>query len=181
MSARLGELTALCAQLRDAERAVEAAEKELKARKADARRLVEEDIPGLMTELGDSKLKLETGEEVSVALEVYASITAANQAEAFRWLEEHGFGSLIKTGVTVRYGREQVEAALALAEELGTRGLTPEVQQEVHGQTLKAFLRERLAAEAATPPEPGQGLPLELFGARPVQTAKLKAPKRSAA
>ena len=45
-------------------------------------------------------------------------------------------------------------------------GLQPEVKQDVHAQTLKAWLREQL--------EQGAEVDLELFGARPVWVAKVK-------
>ena len=44
-------------------------------------------------------------------------------------------------------------------------GFDPALDQGVHAQTLKAFLKEQLSK--------GANIPLELFGARPVWTAKI--------
>lgn len=161
----LRELAVLCGQLRDAERAVEAAEEALKKHKADQRRIEEEDIPGLMAELGVKKLTLETGETVSCKLEVYASITEANRAKALAWLEEKGFGALIDTNVTVEFERTDREQAMEFATKLIEEGKTPQVKEGVHASRLKSFLKERLEA--------GENIPLELFGARPVTLAKI--------
>lgn len=164
----LAQLTALCAQLRDAERELTAAEKQVKDREADIRRLTEEDIPALMTELGVEKIVLASGEQIKVALEVYAQIPKDSKEAAFAWLEENGHGGLIKTDVSVAFGREELPKAQALAVKLAEEGLEPMIERTVHAGTLKAFIKERLNA--------GATVPLELFGARPVNTAKIKNP-----
>lgn len=164
----LRELAVLCAQLRDADLSVEKAERELKERKALVRRLEEEDIPGLMSELGVESITLETGERIKIALEIYASITEAMKERAFKWLEDNGHGGLIKTEVSVRFGRDAVAQATALTERLVAEGLEPDVVRAVAPQTLKAFLKERIEANSE--------VPMEVFGARPVKVAKIKQP-----
>ena len=64
------------------------------------------------------------------------------------------------------FGKGESEQALQLCAELQAKGVAAQFEQTVAPQTLKAFLREQLAA--------GTDLPLELFGARPVWTTKLK-------
>lgn len=144
-------------------------EDELKTAKETTRRLSEETIPCAMQEVGLKEFKLETGEGVSCKDDVYASISAANKAAAFRWLDEKGFGGLIKTDVSVQFGRDGDEAAQKLEQELQAMGLLPEVSRAVNAQTLKAFLREQLAKGE-------EGLPLDLFGARPVTVTTIKKP-----
>jgi hypothetical protein len=53
--------------------------------------------------------------------------------------------------------------------ENGMREMT--LDRNVHPQTLKSFVKEQLQKEVVE-------IPLELFGARPVQTAKVKQPKK---
>lgn len=161
----LTEMAELARAMVDADKAVEQAEATLKVATESARQLREETIPAAMQELGLEELKLDTGEKLSIKQEVYASIPKANQAEAYAWLEEHGFGGLIKTEVSTPFGKGELEAAMQLVERLQSEGLPAEASQSVHAQTLKAFLREQLAQAA--------DIPLELFGARPVWTAKL--------
>ena len=166
----LDDISQLVHALMLAEADVIAAEEELKRRKELARALREEDLPGVLSEHGVTSLKMDDGTAITVSNEVYASIPAARKEEAFGWLEEHGFGGLIKTGVSVSLGRESIAEAAALAEDLAKRGYEPAIERDVHPQTLRAFLKEQLAAAT--------DVPLELFGARPVTVAKVKAPKK---
>lgn len=161
----LDEMSQLVSALVDAERDVEAVEENLKRVKESARILREESIPSAMQELGLESVQLSTGQKVSVRQEVYASIPVANKEAAFNWLEEHGFGGLVKIEVVADFRKGGQEAAVALYQELQAKGLQVDLDKGVHAQTLKAFLKEQLAA--------GAELPLELFGARPVWTAKI--------
>lgn len=160
------ELAMLAQQLRDAQAEAGRVEQAMKDASAKVRRLSEEDIPGLMSELGMKKFVLESGETISCALEVYASITEEKRAAAHAWLEQNGFGALIDTVIGVKFDRKDREKALTFAAELEEQGLAPELMERVHASRLKSFLKERLAA--------GDAVPLELFGARPVTVAKLK-------
>jgi len=166
MSITLDEMTALARALVDADSAVEEAEAALKHTKEVARILREETIPSAMQELGIEKLELSTGQKITISQEVYASIPAASKDDAHRWLEANGFGGLIKVGVTTQYGKGERDAALTLFRDLVGRGLSAKFDESVHPQTLKAFLKEQISS--------GNNVPLELFGARPVWTAKIK-------
>ena len=168
----LAQLSALSRALRDEELLGENLAEQVKASAARARALAEEDIPSLMTELQLTEIKLETGEKITVTPEVYAAIPAAQREAAFAWLEAHGFGGLIKTEVTIAFGKEQLDAAKKLAAHLAEDGFAPELERNVHASTLKAWLKEQL--------EKAVNIPLELFGARPVKLAKVKWPKGAA-
>jgi hypothetical protein len=149
----------------DADAAVEDADQALKDAKERARSLREETIPSAMQELGLEELKLDTGQKLSVKQEVYASIPSCNKQAAFQWLNDNGFGGLIKVEVDTTFGKGEQEAAMELYKELSERGLTASFDENVHAQTLKAFLKEQISK--------GNDVPLELFGARPVWTAKI--------
>lgn len=166
MSITLNDLSEAVSALKEAAQAVEDANNELKEAKKKELTIREETIPGMMQELGFEKIKLESGEEVSCKQEVYCSIPKDCKYQAFEWLEENGHGGLIKTEIKVSYGKGELEEAIELESRLATEGLRPSLAQNVHAQTLKAFVKEQLAA--------GNDLPLELFGARPVMTAKVK-------
>lgn len=165
MSISLDDMASLARALLDADQEVDNAEQELKDAKEKARVLREETIPSAMQELGLEELKLSTGQKLSIKQEVYASIPAANKVQAYDWLNDHGFGGLIKVEVTAQFGKGEQEEAVRLSEQLRAMGLQPSLDQSVHAQTLKAFLKEQLAM--------GTNIPLDLFGARPVWTAKL--------
>lgn len=165
----VNEISRLSRALIDADVAVDKAEDNLREKKETARILREETIPAAMEELGLSSIVLDTGETLTVRQEVYASIPRDREAEAFRWLDEHGYGGLIKIDVTLPFARGESEQALELAKRLESDGYAAAVTQKVHPQTLKAFIKEKLAD--------GANLPLDLFGARPVMSSKVKGAK----
>lgn len=162
---KLNEVARLAALLVAAENDVAEIEFKLKARKEDARRLAEESLPSAMEEIGLSEVKLTTGEKIKVGLEVYASIPAATKEAAFAWLTDNGHDGLIKTEVAVEFGRGLLNDAMVLLEKLRTTGVEATLSRNVHPQTLKAFLKEQL--------QQAKGVPLDVFGARPVMLAKV--------
>lgn len=183
MSIPLEELTAAAKKLVDAEKATTDAENALKVAKEKERVLREETLPGMMQEIGVEKMTLLDGNEITVKQEVYASVPEGRKAVAWNWLEKNNFGGLIKTSVSVDFGKGELEEAEKLIDELATIGVTNAVlSRDVHPQTLKAFLKERLAEPKTefTEEEAAAGmtpLSLEMFGARAVQTAKVKQKK----
>lgn len=162
----LDQIAHLARSLVAADRSVDQADLALRKEKEKRRIIREETLPGAMQELGVEKLTLSSGETITISREVYASIPAGARANAHRWLQEHNFGGLLKTEVTVAYGRDSAAEASELAMELEQRGLSVMAIEKIHPQTLKAWLKEQLRE--------GADVPLDLFGARPVWTAKIK-------
>ena len=162
----LQEMANLARALLDADDGVAQAELGLKDAKARVQLLREETIPSAMHELGLEELKLDTGQKLTVRQEVYASIPSDKRVEAFDWLNDNGYGGLIRTDVVSIFSKGDRDRAVTLAKDLLAQGYQSEVSESVHPQTLKAFLREQIAL--------GTSVPLELFGARPVWQAKIK-------
>lgn len=162
----MDELSSLAHALTEADRAVEAAEEELKRRKEFARVLREETLPCAMQELNLTNITLSTGEKIGMKQEVYVSIPVARKEEAFSWLESNGFGGLIKTVVSLQFGKGELQAAQDTCDQLNVLGFDPEMKRDVNAQTLKAWAREQLTE--------GREFPMDLFGARPVWTATVK-------
>lgn len=177
----LTEMTEAAQLLVDAERSSATAEQALKDAKERERVLREETLPGMMNELGVEKMTLLDGSEISVKQEVYASIPEHRKTEAYAWVEDNGFGGIIKTVVAVPFGKGEIDKAIMLLDNLATMGITNgTIDRSIHAQTLKAFLKERLAEMgeiAGAENDERKVVPLELFGARPVMSAKVKAPK----
>lgn len=141
-------------------------EERLKKAKAELLTLERVDIPELMAEIGLSELKTSDGAVLSIKEEVDAKISEANRAAAMEWLVAHNFSGLIKTGVTVTFSRGDHEGAEALAQKLSGEYPAVEVKEDVHPGTLKAFVKEQLAA--------GTALPFDLFGIFPYSKAVIK-------
>ena len=130
-------------------------EKKLKELKRNQELLSGEVIPTMMTEMNISTLKLADGSAVEVKPVYGASIPAAKKEDAFNWLRKNGLGDLIKNEITVAFGRNEDNKAMAYANLAQGQGYEPIQKLKVEPMTLKAMVRERL--------ESGQEMPSDLF------------------
>lgn len=164
--ASLERIVALARLLRQHQVTVETLTDELTDAKEALRKVEQEDLPELMRELGLELMRLEDGSTVEVVNEVQCAITEAHRPAAHAWLQDNGFGGLIKTEVSVAFGRGEQAAALALAAQIGGT-----LKEAVHASTLKAFVKEQMEA--------GTKVPFDLFSVFPYAKAKLKAAKKA--
>ena len=127
----------------------------IKKLKKDIEVISGEVIPTMMQEMNLSSLKLEDGSSVEVKPVYGASISPAKKEEAFNWLRNHNLGDLIKNEITVSFGRNEDNKAIAYANLAQGQGYQPVQKLKVEPMTLKALVRERL--------ESGQEMPSDLF------------------
>lgn len=160
----------LAEQLAGVMKDIDIAEQELKDLKELKLRLEREDLPMLMAEIGLNAFELLDGSSVSVSEEVDAAISEARKEEAFAWLISHNFGGLIKTEVAVQFERGARTDAMKLAEQLAKKLEGVAVKEVIAPPTLKAFVKEQLAA--------GRAIPFDLFGIFPYSKAKIQPPKK---
>lgn len=162
----LQAVSTMCSTLLELERVAKAQEEALTELNARIRIIKEESIPMMMQELGLESISLTSGEKVTIFQEVYASIPASERERAYTWLVENNFGSIIKTSVEATFGKGEIENATAMIEQLQQLGFDAKLSRSVHASTLKAFLREQLAN--------GTNIDLDMFGARPTWSTKIK-------
>ena len=158
MSDALENIRVLGLALVAQEQAVGKLEVVLKRAKKRLLELQTEDLPMAMEEVGMTMIELADGSRITVKEDIICGITEARRAAAHAWLNEHGFGGLIKIKVTTDFGVGEAEEAELLAAELGERWQERHtaMDERVHPATLKSFIKEQLAAAAP--------LPLDLFG-----------------
>jgi len=146
---------------------VKSLEEELKAEEADLRLLSQEAIPSKMDELQLTEASLQDGTKVTVSQKVKASIPTDpdKRSEALSWLRDNGHGSLIKNEVTASFGRGEDEMAEELLKELTEKEFSVSKKQDVHYQTLNAFVNEQLRE--------AQNIPLDLFNAFTYRQTKI--------
>ncbi len=99
---------------------------------------------------------LKNGAKVQVKPFYAGKISDENKEEAFKWLRQHGFGSLIKREISAKFGKGQDKLATMALEALEKLGCDPGDKTSVHPQTLKAFIKEQVEA--------GKNLPTDLLG-----------------
>ena len=142
-------------KLQSLEDEIDEQEKKLKELKRNQELLAGEVIPTMMTEMNISTLKLADGSAVEVKPVYGASIPVAKKEEAYTWLRENGLGDLIKNEISVAFGRNEDNKAMAYATLAQGQGYEPIQMLKVEPMTLKALVRERL--------ESGQEMPSDLF------------------
>ena len=145
---------------------VKACEAELKTAKEDFNRLRLDVLPEMFFELELSELKLRSGEKIIVNSDLTAAIKPKDKAAAHAWLNEHGFGGIIKTQVSVAFDKGQHDEAEELWSELAPKFSAVNFDEKVHPGTLRSFIKEQLAE--------GHEVPMELFGVFPFNVAKLE-------
>lgn len=164
-TSKLEELSNLIAQMKAAENKVTNLEGQLKEAKKDLLRLSFGQIPDLFDELELSKLLMADGTKVEIKRKFAASISKDNEDACFKWLRDNGHESLIKHGITISLKKGDEKIATNILGALDTMGLSYTDKENVHAQTLAAFVKEQKEA--------GADFPDDIFKVFPVRTTKL--------
>lgn len=171
------KLTELCKKLVVADDYIEKMEEKLAEAKQKRTTLVQHTIPEYADSIGQDIIGLpEDNVDIKIESWYKAGIPAADPAnpelterrrKAFNWLVDNQHGDMIKTTIEISFGREQVEEARELMDELEERGLTVSSKMGVHWRTLTSFVKEQIEEENAV-------LPMDLLGATLGRIAKIK-------
>ncbi len=162
----LSSISQVAQKVIDIQQEISLIEAELKAKKEELRNVSEQQLPELMQGLNLVEFTTASGFKISVENFYNAYISEANKEKAFNWLQENGHGGLIKNEISLLFGKGQDEEANALVQSLEQKGLSPNVKQGVHPQTLKAFVKEQLTQ--------GRDIPAEPFGIYVGSRAKIE-------
>ncbi|MDH5664729.1 MAG: hypothetical protein OEY10_00325 [Nitrosopumilus sp.] len=110
--------------------------------------LVCDTIPELMQELGLSRIDLDGGTSVIVKDMILAHIKKENQAAAHAWLNENGFGDIIKNEFLIKFGKDDKANANAFKNYINSAewffNAKVTNKEVVHPQTLKAVVNEQI-------------------------------------
>ena len=162
----LKSLASLARQIQEEEGNIAKLEETLKEAKKKLLKLTDEDMPAVMQEVGMNKFELDDGSTVEVKPTYGASILVDNRPQAYEWLRENGYDDIIKNNVTCSFGRGEDDKASAFKAFAAKQGYVANQKTEIHSQTLRAFVKERVEA--------GDAFPMELFGAWVGQRAVIK-------
>lgn len=174
-SGGMADLATMLERLRDKEKEIADAELALTALKTTHKEMSQREIPDLMARLGVESFKTKSGVSVKIKPDVYCSIKKENQNKAFEWLESTDNGGLIKREVSVAFAAGQDEQAhdfIASIEETYAGNIKED--KWVEPQTLKAFVKKRLAAEEDGKVPEDQRVPRDVFNVLPFQVAKIE-------
>lgn len=143
---------------------LEAQEKSREAQEV-VRNIAEQQIPELMDTLGIASFETKSGVKLTVADVIRASIPKVRREEAYKWMDEAGFGGLVKHKVIINFGRDEGEAAADLIQDLKTDGHMVSDEKKVESSTLRKFVGDLL--------NDGKKIPMDLFGAAQFRKAKI--------
>jgi hypothetical protein len=165
--AALGSVQPLISSWAELNETVKNKEAELKELKDNLRRLEYVDIPSAMQEVGLAEIKTDDGLAVTCMPFVDGGINKQNAEQALAWLDDNGYGDLIKTKLELALGKGDKELAELAAKKIEAAiGVQPEVKETVHPQTMKSFLRQC--------EKDGVVLPEDLFRVYRGNVAKIK-------
>ena len=153
----MGKIGAVANDIADTEEEIANLKEQLKSKEDYARKLSEEVLPSLFSEVGLSELKLADGRRLKVSETYTAAPLKENREKVWSWLRDNGFGDLVKNQVTCSFGRNEEEKASGLLSHLNKEGYQSTQRESVEPSTLRAFVREQYEA--------GRELPMDLLGA----------------
>lgn len=127
----------------------------LKQLSSRANELKTQVIPDKMAEIGISEFATPAGAKLKVDDFVSGSLPKepAKRILAIKRLEELGGEAIIRNEINLSFDKSQHNEAMALADDLRSRGFDAEVKSGVHPQTYLAFIRELLASGKEVDPE----------------------------
>jgi len=138
----------------------------LKDQKQKLRKITEEQIPEVLTQLGMASFTMVDGSQITVKKFYSASVPKGREAECFAYLREKGLDDIIKNQVSVGFGRGEDELAERLKKVLSDENFLFNEKQSVHPKTLEATVREQV--------ELGNEFDLQLFNGYIGQRAVIK-------
>ena len=151
---------------------VDTLEQLLKEKQEQLRRQAQEIVPSMMDEIGITTFVLSDGYTISIQDKVQAKIPEKFFGEALQWLKDNDFDGIVKSKVLLDFGKGEDSRMQEVVEHLYNMGLIPQIKQDIHHMTLKAFVREQL--------EQGTTMPLEKFGAYVIRESVITNPKMTA-
>lgn len=161
----MAELTSLIEQQHAIEQQMNELELEMQGLKTRHRHVSENAIPEAMESLGMTMFRTVSGISAEVAETVRASISAGNKTRAFAYMNENGYGALIKRKVVTEFGLNSEKESAALTDRLRAEGHLTQYEMKVEPSTLTSFVKEQLAE--------GKNIPQDAFGVMRQRVAKI--------
>lgn len=132
-------------------------------------------LPELLESMGIAEVKLKDGSLVEVKRFYAPYISEERRESAHAWMDEHGFGSLIKKTVVVAIDRGDDLALLDLAKYLKDAKYDYSVEEGINYKTLESFVKGQYESTEEGAAKP----PLDLFGIFVAKKAIIKGKVKS--
>jgi hypothetical protein len=147
---------------------IEQAEAHLKGLNSDLADIEEKKLPNVLLEAGMLEFKMQDGSKITIADVIQGGFPkeVPKREFLFSWLTKEGGKENIKDHFEVHFTKGQYDDAVALRKLLQANNIIFDEFENVHTQTLYAFLREKIR-EGIMPP-------FEEFGLRYFKKANIK-------
>ena len=165
---KLAEVGELCEAAEKQQILVQELSQKLKDEEAKLRELLEIKIPETLESVGLKELKLTSGKKISIVDELAFNISEKNKPNCMKWLRDNNFDSIIKNVVSAQFAKGEDSKALQVYRELLANGFNATHKEDVHWQTMKAFLKEQCRNNTLSTSDK------ELFGVYEFKLAKIK-------
>lgn len=130
--------------------------------------IAQEVIPNMLDELGMKTFELKDGSKITVKDFMSGSLPKEEDKfnTAIEWLKDNDLENILKTDVTLKFGKGEENLSQNAIGMLEEQGYEPEIKYGVHPQTLYASIRE-LTKE-------GVVIPYEMLGLYAGKKADIK-------
>jgi hypothetical protein len=122
-------------------------------------------IPAAMDAAGMSSFVLADGTSIKIETQYHPNVLAKDKPALMAWLRKNGFSGLIKNELRLDFGKGDDAQAEKIKKMLDKSGFAYAIKTDVHPQTFRAFVRERIEANANLP---------KIVDPNPVRTTKVK-------
>lgn len=169
-TAKVEQVGKLAKEIVDREKTILEIEGKLEIEEKALNRVQGLTLPELLTEMGITSLRLIDGSELEVKNLYACSISDARKELAHKWLEDNGFGSLIKKKVIVILERGDVQAETDLTSWLAQNKYEFDIDEAVNYKTLESFVKGQMESVEEETVKP----PFDLFGIFVAKKATIK-------
>lgn len=167
--ATLESLVKYANEMKSLEKEIADIERELAERNGRLNKISGVIIPDVMDRLGMEEFKLSDGSKVLVKTDIKCGLSEDRKPAGFAWLRENDYGGIIKTAVSLAFGKGEEQQAKEAVDVLSAAGFNAQIGDSVHPATLKSFVKERIEA--------GDNIPIDVFGVYEFKQTKIVLPK----
>lgn len=131
-------------EMQDLKENIEALEGTLSELNKQYNYIAQEVIPNMLDELGMKTFELKDGSKITVKDFISGSLPKDPERfdQAIDWLKDNDLESILKTNVSLTFGKGESNMAINAVELLKEQGYEPESKYGAHPQTLYAAIRE---------------------------------------
>lgn len=162
----LGKISKLADDMHNLDKKIAVQNLELKKLNEQRRQIAEEQLPELFNEVGMAELTTRSGLPLKLSNKVFTNISKDRKPKAIQWLDDNGQGGMIKRCVIIDFDKTKEDKVKALLRLIGKGWPNNRVELDVHGSTVKAFVKRQL--------EEGKNIPQDIFGIHCVDVVEIK-------